>query len=131
MNNLKNIRKAKGYTVKQLSELSGLPIRTIEDWEHERRQIVYYHRIKLLADVLECGMGELMTKEEKCVYDGHKSVMALSQKEDGVHINVYDLDGDCEILFETIIPREKALELLQYMKDHEEVKEYLAELTHK
>lgn len=136
MNNLRNIRKARGYSVNQLSKKTGLPLRTIEDWDLEKRLITSYHRIKLLAEVLECSMDDLMTKEEKCVYDGNKSVICLTQKENGVHIEVFIgefQDGDYygNAAFETIIPRKKALELLSYMKDHEDIKPFFAELEHK
>lgn len=119
MNNLRNIRKRNGYTIKQLHEMTGLPIRSLEDWDAEKRQIQSYHRIKLLARVLDCDMDELMTKEEKCVYGGKNAVIELTQEEDGVHIEVVSWDDEFKMLFKTIIPRETALELLDQIKGND------------
>ena len=128
MNNLRNIRKQRGYTIKQLHEKTGIPVRTIEDWEAEKRQIQFYHRIKLLASVLECSVDELMCKEEKCLYGGTHACIGLIQEEDGVHIEVFNQEEDedcyCQTLFKAIIEREKALELLKYMKKNKDIKPF-------
>ena len=59
--NVKKIRKAKHYTVPYLSELSGVPKRTIEDIEK-------FDRCKVdtaikLADALEVTLDELCRDE--------------------------------------------------------------------
>ena len=131
MNNLRNLRKKAGYTIKQLHELTGIPVRSLEDWDAEKRQIQSYHRIKALAAVLRCGMDELMTKEEKCLYGAVRAVICLIQEEDGVYIEILDAEEEgflaCPTLFKDTITREKALELLGHIKDGKDIKQYLAE----
>ena len=127
MNNLRNLRKAKGLTIPKLSELTGIPVRTIEDYESEKSQITYYHRLNAFCRALDCDMDLLMTKEEKCVYGGKNSVMCLIQREDSVvSIEIVE-DEELNLLFKTMVLREKALELLKYMKEHKEVKSFFAE----
>ena len=83
MNNLRNIRKKRGISLKQLHEMTGIPFRTLEDWDGEKRQIQAYHRIKMLAKVLKCDMDDLMVKEEECLYDGEEAVICMIQEENG------------------------------------------------
>ena len=123
MNNLKNLRKEKGYSLRQLNEMTGIPFRTLEDWDNEKRQIQAYHRIKALSAVLECDMDDLMTKAETCLYGANRAVIYLVQEEDGVRITVFT-DSD-EPTAEHILPREDALELLNWIKKNYDVKEYL------
>ena len=37
MNKIKEARKAAGLTQREMSELLGIPMRTIQDWENDRR----------------------------------------------------------------------------------------------
>ena len=127
MNNLRNLRKEAGYTIKQLHDLTGIPVRSLEDWDAEKRQIQSYHRIKALAAVLRCGMDDLMTKTEKCLYGANKADIYLVQEEDGVHIMVFIDDGSLDAIYSGVITREKALKLLGYIKDGKDIKQYLAE----
>lgn len=125
MNNLRNLRKAAGYTIKQLHELTGIPVRSLEDWDAEKRQIQSYHRIKALSAVLRCDMDNLMTKTEKCLYGANNAEICLVQEEDGVHIMVFIDDGSLDAIFSTTIPREEALELLNLIKDGKDLKPIL------
>lgn len=129
MNNLRNLRKAAGYTIKQLHELTGIPVRSLEDWDAEKRQIQSYHRIKALSAVLRCDMDNLMTKEEKCLYGDARAVICLIQEEDGVYIEILDAEEEgflaCPTLFKDTIPREEALELLNLIKDGKDLKPIL------
>ena len=125
MNNLKNIRKNRGFSIKKLHELTGIPTRTIESWENETNQIKHYHRLKLLSDVLECSLDELMTKKEKCLYGGYCAILALIQEEKGVCITVYLYETDYDTLFHGVISRETALELLRYLEDHEDIQPFI------
>ena len=129
MNNLRNLRKTKGLTIPKLSELTGIPVRTIEDYESEKSQITYYHRLNAFCKALDCDIDLLMTKEEKCFYDGTSAIMWLVQQEDGVCVEIVEDDEDCKFdsLFKDVISRNKALELLKYMKEHEEVNPFFEE----
>lgn len=125
MNNLRNLRKKKGYSIQKLHDLTGIPLRTLEDWDGEKRQIQAYHRIKMLAEVLDCTPDDLMRKKEYCMYGEYEAIIFLAQEEDGVHIHLWwngELSHRNE--FDTTIPREKALELLKYMKTHKDVKPF-------
>lgn len=53
---IKELRKAHGLTQRELSELTGIPSRTIEDWEAGRREPPEYV-IKLLEFFLN-NMGD-------------------------------------------------------------------------
>lgn len=46
---IKEIRQNFGYTQKQFSEITGIPKRTIEDWETEKR-----HPPEWLPKMIEC-----------------------------------------------------------------------------
>ena len=115
MNNLKNLRKRKGLSISKLHELTGIPIRTLEDWENERHQTLPYHRIKLLAEVLECGIEELMTKEIDCLYNEKSVSIYFTQEEQGVLVNMFEQEYSDPCLT-TILPRETVLELLKEVK---------------
>lgn len=126
MNNLRNLRKKKGISLNELAELTGIPFRTLQDWDGEKRQIQAYHRIKILAKVLDCDMDAVMEKEEKCIYDGMEAVCVLVQWEDGVHIYLMkDDDFYTEIARDIIMPREDALELLDQIKNRKDIKSFL------
>lgn len=127
MNNLRNLRKKRGLTIKKLHELTGYPVRSLEDWDANRKPIQVYHRIKKLSEVLGCTMDEFMTYEDNCIYHGESAVFALFQEEEGVRISVL-YDDDIKIAFTAIITRESALQLLKYKKDNEDIWPYLAEI---
>lgn len=127
MNDLRNLRKEAGYTIKRLHELTGIPVRTLEDWDSEKRQIQSYHRIKALARVFGCNTDDLMTKVEKCLYGANRARICLVQEEDGVHINITMDDESTYAIYSGVITREKALELLNLIKDGKDIKQYIAE----
>ena len=130
MNNLRNIRKRMGLSLAELHRITGYPLRSLEEWDSNNRQITSYHRIKRLSSVLKCDMDDLMTLEEKCKFGGKSALICLSQDEDGVHVDVYEKDGDMNIIYSTIITRDNALKLLKHMKTHWDVQSFLAECTH-
>lgn len=63
-NYIKQIRQAKNLNRKQLSELSGVPSRTIDDWENNRRMPRDVYQLKKVADALEVKIGDLIEWEE-------------------------------------------------------------------
>ena len=123
MNNIRNLRKAKGLTIPKLSELTCIPVRTIEDYESEKSQIAYYHRLKAFCKALDCDIDNLMTKEEKCVYDGISAVIWLTQMEDGVCIDILD-EEELNLLDKRTTSRANALLLLQHIKENKDVKQF-------
>lgn len=71
MNKLKYIRTKKGMTRKELSEKSGINIRTIEGYEQGNRDIemAYIDTLLSLSISLECKISDLLENKntiEKC-----------------------------------------------------------------
>ena len=130
MNNIKNLRNKKGLSANELSKKTGIPKRTIEDWEDERRQIQYYHRMKMLCDVLECDIDELMTKEEKATYQEEYVIVYFNQEEQGVLVTLLEDSDDFEDMFQVYMPRENALELLNIIKEDKDIAEFLGPYKH-
>ena len=62
--NLKCIRTAKGYSQKQLAELSGVSLRSIQMYEQRRKDINKAQSDSLyrLAKSLNCTMEDLLEK---------------------------------------------------------------------
>ena len=114
MNNLRNICKKKGITIKKLHELTGYPTRTIEDWFANKAPIRDYHRIKRLSEVLECDMDDIMVFEEKCLYDGKEAILIMIQEDHGV--NVLVVDDEADVLASNILERPLALEIIKHLR---------------
>lgn len=64
MNHIKKLRQEKNLNRKQLSELSGVPSRTIDDWENGRRIPRDVYQLKKIADALGVKIEELIKWEE-------------------------------------------------------------------
>lgn len=127
MNNLRNLRKKRGISLAELQRMTGYPLRTLENWDSDAKLIQSYHRIMRLSEILGCTMDEFMTKEEKCLYEGREAYITLFQDEDGVHINVHN-SNDFTVVASIVVSREKALELLKYIKHHEDITEYIKKM---
>lgn len=130
MNNLRNLRKKKCLSIKNLHDLTGYPVRSLEDWDANKKPIQVYHRIKKLSEILECSTDEFMTYEDTCLYRGTESIFLLVQEEEGVRIGVFEDEGKMrELAFpivNTIITRENALELLKYRKTNKDIWPFLS-----
>ena len=60
MNNIKSLRQSKNMTRKALSDKSGVPARTIDDWENGRRIPRDVYQIKKIADALDVKIEYLI-----------------------------------------------------------------------
>lgn len=60
MNNIKELRKKAGLTRTELAELSGVPYRTLENWESGVRRPQNIYQLKKVADALHCTVEELI-----------------------------------------------------------------------
>lgn len=60
---LRERRIAAGYTVKQLAALTGIPYRTIENWEKYGVERGTFGSVVKLADFLELWAEQLITDE--------------------------------------------------------------------
>lgn len=60
MNNIKALRQNKNMTRKALSDKSGVPARTIDDWENGRRIPRDVYQIKKIANTLGVKIEDLI-----------------------------------------------------------------------
>lgn len=59
VNNIRNIREERGLSRAELSRLSGVPLRTLENWENKVRTPHDIEQLKKIADVLNVTIDEL------------------------------------------------------------------------
>lgn len=114
MNNLRNICKKRGITIKKLHELTGYPTRTIEDWFANKAPIRDFHRIKRLSQILKVNMEEIMIFEEKCLYEGKEATLVMFQDDYGIRVLV--LDEESEELASDTLERPLALEIIKNLR---------------
>jgi len=60
MNKIKELREAAGISRPALSEKSGVPKRTIDNWENDRRKPRDVYQLKKVADVLGVHIDDLI-----------------------------------------------------------------------
>ena len=120
MNSLRKRRKALGLSIPEIHRRTGFPLRTLEDWDTEKRVPNSYYRIRVLSKLLECSEEEFMTKEVGCMYNGKPADVALIQEDKDVRIYII-ADDDVNIKYEGTISRVMALELLDYLKKTQEI----------
>ncbi len=70
-NKIRELREAAGMTRPELSERSGVPKRTIDDWENERRVPRDVYQLKKVANVLGVHIDDLINWEED-VYENKR-----------------------------------------------------------
>ena len=63
MNNIKRLRQNLNMSRAELSKQSGVPARTIDDWENGRRKPRDVYQLKKIADVLGCYIEDLIEEE--------------------------------------------------------------------
>ena len=66
MSNIKTLRENAGISMAELSRKSGVPYRTINDSEYEKRKPRDVYQLKKIADALGCQIEDLIdwNKEE-------------------------------------------------------------------
>ena len=65
MNRIKRAREVAGISRIQLAKLSGVPVRTIDDWENERRKPRDIYQIKKVADALNVEIEDIINFNEE------------------------------------------------------------------
>ena len=67
MSNLKDTRKAKGLTQNKLAEISGVNLRTLQDYEQGHKDINKAEAMTVykLSEALGCNVWELLEFEDK------------------------------------------------------------------
>ena len=76
-----------------------------------------------MSEIFEGSMDEFMTKEEKCVFGEENVDIFLVQVEDGVNITI--MNENIEVVFYETVTREKALDLLKFLKTNKDVTQYI------
>lgn len=61
---LKLMRIARGVSQKELAARSGIPLRTVQNWEANGTRNAAAGPLKRVADTLGCTVDELIDKEE-------------------------------------------------------------------
>ena len=62
---MKAKREEAGMSVRELSEASGVPDRTIRHWEAGHAADASYANLRKVADALGCSVGDVMEGEER------------------------------------------------------------------
>ena len=64
MNNIKSLREGSGLSRVDLARQSGVPVRTIDDWENNRRLPRDVYQLKKIANVLNVHIEDLIVWED-------------------------------------------------------------------
>ena len=83
MNRLKELRKNSGKTQKEIFEETGIPIRSIQNWENGKRQI-NLESAKQLADYFGVSIGYLLGHDVRITEVLEKGFEALDSLEESV-----------------------------------------------
>lgn len=118
MNNLRNLRNEKGLSIPKLHRITGIPVRTLEDWDTNKRIPQSYHRIKRLSDILGCSMDDFMTYKNKCLCGGDICDIEMYQDEDGVNVSITGR-------FKGTIDRNTAMNMIDFIKNGYDVSVFL------
>ena len=102
MNKIREMRKALGITQAEMSEVYGIPKRTIEDWEAGRREPAAY-LVELLANTVE-RVGAMERRSEALKRSDIERLEIMREGEgytiyiDGEHCGWGDLEDQLDTL---------------------------------
>lgn len=123
MNNIRNVREARNMSRNELHLLTGIPIRTLEDWEFDKAVPVKYHRLKKIAEVLDCTVDDLMVREENAVLHNKDVCLALELVENGTLLTVYSCTG--HLLSNGIITNDCGTDLINHLKNNIDISDFM------
>lgn len=123
MNNIRNMRMKKDISIGELHRRSGIPIRTIEDWEHDKRIPTVYHRLKTIAEILECSIDDLMVRTENAILDNQDVNVELESVESGTSLRIYNDTG--ELVINELITNECGIDLVNYLKKQKDISDFM------
>ncbi|RGU89606.1 XRE family transcriptional regulator [Clostridium sp. AF15-17LB] len=125
------IRKEKGLSRAALARETGIPLRTLENWESGAAQATGTDRINKLCDALECNIAELYDDEVLRAGRLHEeaaisSMLRQDCEESEIEIleciqRIYDIQGITGIL--------KVIDRMIYRIGQEEALEIIKEQT--
>lgn len=123
MNNIKNMREKKGISRAELHRRTGIKIRTLEEWEADKLVPSVYHRLKKIAEVLECTVDDLMVRKEPAVWDNEDVCIHLELIEDGTSLKIYYANG--KLMLAEVIPNECGAALIKHLKKDRDISDFM------
>lgn len=126
MNNIKNIRLSKGISCTELHRLTKIPLRTLEDWESDKRTPKDYHRLKTLASILDCSIDDLMIRREDATWNYNDVTIELELIENGTSFKIYynDLPYD-NLMIDKVITNACGTALVNHLKKNRDITEFM------
>jgi transcriptional regulator with XRE-family HTH domain len=88
---LRSLRTRKGWTLKQMSAHSGIPLSTLSKVEHERLTLTY-DKLQSLSQRLNMPMSELFAEPNSAIEPAVTARRSIGHVEDAVRINTPNYD---------------------------------------
>jgi transcriptional regulator with XRE-family HTH domain len=88
---LRNLRTRKGWTLKQMSEHSGIPLSTLSKVEHDRLTLTY-DKLLQLSQRLKLRMSELFAEQDEVAEPAVTARRSIGRIEDAVRVNTPNYD---------------------------------------
>jgi transcriptional regulator with XRE-family HTH domain len=88
---LRSLRARKGWTLKQMSEHSGIPLSTLSKVEHDRLTLTY-DKLLQLAQRLQLRMSELFAEEIGTPEPAVTARRSIGRLEDAIRVNTPNYD---------------------------------------
>lgn len=88
---LRSLRKRKGWTLKQMSEQSGIPLSTLSKVEHDRLTLTY-DKLQQLSQRLNLRMSELFAEEAEAAEPAVTARRSIGRIADAVRVNTRNYD---------------------------------------
>jgi transcriptional regulator with XRE-family HTH domain len=88
---LRSLRARKGWTLKQMSEHSGIPLSTLSKVEHDRLTLTY-DKLQQLAQRLNLRMSELFAEEAEAPEPAVTARRSIGRIEDAIRVTTPNYD---------------------------------------
>lgn len=82
---LRSLRQRNGWTLKQMSERTGIPLSTLSKVEHDRLTLTY-DRLQLLSQRLDISMSELFAEPRKRAEPAVTARRSLGSRDDALRV---------------------------------------------
>ncbi len=88
---LRSLRARKGWTLKQMSEHSGIPLSTLSKVEHDRLTLTY-DKLLQLSQRLQLRMSELFAEQDDTPEPAVTARRSIGRMEDAIRVNTPNYD---------------------------------------
>lgn len=88
---LRSLRQRNGWTLKQMSERTGIPLSTLSKVEHDRLTLTY-DRLQLLSQRLDISMSELFAEPRERTEPAVTARRSLGSTEDALRVETPNYD---------------------------------------